>query len=494
MSNKAQKQKSLENLLDEAIVPVIEQPYEVPGNWVWTRINSLAEVKGGKRLPKGESLVETQTEYPYLRVADFKNGTIDKSDLKYITQEVHEKITRYTISNNDVYVSIAGTIGKVGLIPTELNGSNLTENAAKITNLSCANKNFLYQVMSSEIIQSQIKLAIRATSQPKLALHRIQDLKIPVPPLKEQKRITDKVERLLNKIDEAKQLIDEAKETFELRRASILDKAFRGELTAKWREKNDNGSAFEWLDEISDNKDIKKKKNLIAHNIIEEPFKLPDKWKWVRINELGELARGKSKHRPRNDPKLFDGVYPFIQTGDVARAKDYLESYTQTLSEFGYNQSRLFPKGTVCITIAANIADTAILKFPCCFPDSVVGFNSYNNSVSSEYIHYYLTTIKSNIEQYAPATAQKNINLKILNEILVPLPPKEEHNLIVKKINQLLQYESLAKDYLHVEDNINSLKQSVLSKAFRGELGTNDPIEESSIELLKEVLKEKLKN
>lgn len=154
------------------------------------------------------------------------------------------------------------------------------------------------------------------------------------------------MERFLSKIEEAKQLIEEAKETFELRRAAILDKAFHGELTRKWREENQ-------CDKLEP---IEQSGNL-------GPFKLPHGWEWKKLGEIGELQRGKSKHRPRNDPKLFGGEYPFIQTGDVARSSDYVEDFSQTLSEFGYNQSKLFPIGTVCITIAANIADTAILKF-----------------------------------------------------------------------------------------------------------------------------------
>lgn len=247
-------------------------------------------------------------------------------------------------------------------------------------------------------------------------------------------------------------------------------------MTRKWREENQ-------CDKLEP---IEQSGNL-------GPFKLPHGWEWKKLGEIGELQRGKSKHRPRNDPKLFGGEYPFIQTGDVARSSDYVEDFSQTLSEFGYNQSKLFPIGTVCITIAANIADTAILNFPCCFPDSVVGFVPFEEIVSSEFVHYYISTIKNDLEHYAPATAQKNINLKILNEVLVPVPSLREHEVIMDKIKNLLDKEYEASQYLFLENSIELLKQSILSKAFRGELGTNDPSEENAIELLKEVLREQVK-
>ncbi|WP_406643499.1 restriction endonuclease subunit S [Pectobacterium brasiliense] len=146
-------------------------------------------------------------------------------------------------------------------------------------------------------------------------------------------------------------------------------------------------------------------------------------WDKKKLKDLGELNRGKSKHRPRNDPKLLGGSYPLIQTGDVARADNYIVHYNSTYSELGLKQSKLWPKGTLCITIAANIADTAILSFDACFPDSVVGFNANTNLTSNEFIHYWLKFYQSTLEQLAPESAQKNINLKILEEIDIFVPP-----------------------------------------------------------------------
>lgn len=142
------------------------------------------------------------------------------------------------------------------------------------------------------------------------------------------------------------------------------------------------------------------------------------------LPKLGEFGRGVSKHRPRNDPRLLDGQYPLIQTGDIANAGLYITSYNSTYSELGLQQSKMWNKGTLCITIAANIAKTAILEFDACFPDSVVGFVA-NERTNNIFIHYWFSFFQEMLESQAPESAQKNINLKILSELKVIVPEKE---------------------------------------------------------------------
>ena len=156
------------------------------------------------------------------------------------------------------------------------------------------------------------------------------------------------------------------------------------------------------------------------------------------LPELGEFGRGVSKHRPRNDPKLLGGDYPLIQTGDVAAAELYITDYSATYSELGLKQSKMWDKGTLCITIAANIAKTAILTFDACFPDSVVGFMA-NERTSNIFIHYWFSFFQAILESQAPESAQKNINLKILSELKVINPSKEaqvEFEEFVKQVDK----------------------------------------------------------
>ena len=139
------------------------------------------------------------------------------------------------------------------------------------------------------------------------------------------------------------------------------------------------------------------------------------------------LARGKSKHRPRNDPKLLGGPYPLIQTGDVSNADLFINEYNSTYSDFGLKQSKMWPKGTLCITIAANIAESAILNFDSCFPDSVVGFTP-DNKMNTVFVKFQLNAFKDYLNNQATAVAQKNLNLEKL--LLTPfiVPPKDEQD------------------------------------------------------------------
>jgi len=142
------------------------------------------------------------------------------------------------------------------------------------------------------------------------------------------------------------------------------------------------------------------------------------------LDALGSLDRGVSKHRPRNDPSLLGGSHPLIQTGEVANCDGYIRTYTSTYSDNGLLQSKLWPAGTLCITIAANIAKTGILLFPACFPDSVVGFSA-PEAATIEYVRFWLSFLQKSLEANAPESAQKNINLAILRDLRVPAPPTD---------------------------------------------------------------------
>ena len=155
-------------------------------------------------------------------------------------------------------------------------------------------------------------------------------------------------------------------------------------------------------------------------------------WNLKTLNQLGEFNRGKSKHRPRNDKKLFvDGKYPFVQTGEIKAANLFIRSHTEMYSEFGLQQSKLWNQNTLCITIAANIAETALLGYPMCFPDSVVGFNAYPSESSELFMHYVFTYIKKSIQKSASGSIQDNINIDYLTTLSFKTPDKSYQDKIV---------------------------------------------------------------
>jgi type I restriction enzyme S subunit len=153
---------------------------------------------------------------------------------------------------------------------------------------------------------------------------------------------------------------------------------------------------------------------------------------WKTLGEVAlDFGRGKSKHRPRNDERLYGGDIPFIQTGDIRNASHVILKYNQTYSEFGLQQSKLWPKGTLCITIAANIAETSILGFDACFPDSVIGFVANPEKTSSSYVEYLLSSVKTKLEEKGQGSAQSNINLGTFENLKLPFPPLAEQERIV---------------------------------------------------------------
>ena len=164
---------------------------------------------------------------------------------------------------------------------------------------------------------------------------------------------------------------------------------------------------------------------LIKSKFIEmfgDPITNPMNWKISQLRMLGDLNRGISKHRPRNASQLLGGIYPLIQTGEVANSDIYITEYKSTYSEIGLKQSKMWTKNTLCITIAANIAKTGILSFDACFPDSIVGFIP-NNKTNVIFIHYWFSFFQQILESQAPESAQKNINLQILRDLAVITPP-----------------------------------------------------------------------
>ena len=161
-------------------------------------------------------------------------------------------------------------------------------------------------------------------------------------------------------------------------------------------------------------------------------------WKITSLSELGTFSRGKSKHRPRNDIKLFEGgTYPLVQTGDVKAANLYITKNDSYYNDFGLKQSKLWPAGTLCITIAANIAETAILSYPMCFPDSIVGFNANPEKSSELFVYYFFEYIKKEIQKSASGSIQDNINIDYLSKMRIKVPEKDYQDKIVEVLSSI---------------------------------------------------------
>ena len=188
-----EKLDGIERCIDDEI------PFDIPNNWVWTRLRSIASVLGGKRIPAGRRLTTENTGYVYIRVSDMKDGWVSTENLQYVPEDIFPSISKYIINAEDIFITVAGTIGRVGKIPPEIDGANLTENADRLV-FSILDQDWLILELQSSLVQAQIIEATTKVGQPKLAIARIENLLIALPPLTEQRRIVEKQRELFDKI------------------------------------------------------------------------------------------------------------------------------------------------------------------------------------------------------------------------------------------------------------------------------------------------------
>ena len=317
---------------------------------------------------------------------------------------------------------------------------------------------------------------------------RFRQLLIPVAPLPTQRRIVAEIEKQFTRLEAGVAALKRVQASLKRYRAAVLKSACEGKLVPTEAELARKKARKEGSIPMKNAApDFESGTMLLQRILVERRAKwqgrgnykepatpdatklgpLPEGWTWATMPQLGELNRGKSKHRPRDDPRLYGGPYPFIQTGDIRKSGGTIREHTQTYSEFGLQQSRLWPEGTLCITIAANIAETGLLRFASCFPDSVVGFNHDGSPATTRYVEFFIRTAKEKLAQFAPATAQKNINLDVLQKVAIPLPPLAEQKRIMAEVERRLSVvEELEAVVSANLQRATRLRQSVLQHTF----------------------------
>lgn len=359
----------------------------------------------------------------------YQPQTISSKDLipdgKYTVFGANGIIGRYNSYNHEkseVLVTCRGAT--CGSINKSLPFSWINGNAMVVSpkDENIISKDYLYHFLAA----TDFTYFITGAAQPQITRVGLSPLKISYPPLPEQERIVAKLDKAFEAIDKVKsnaeQNLNNAKELFESYLTSIL---------------------------------VNKKD-----------------WEKKKLSEVAiDFGRGRSRHRPRNDKKLYGGKYPFIQTGDIRNCNHFITEYSQTYNEFGLAQSKLWPKGTLCITIAANIAETGVLTFDSCFPDSVIGCVFDNSKTNIDYVEYLLQSFKAVLQAEGKGSAQDNINLGTFEGQYFPFPDKPTQDNIVIKLDAMRKnIAELEAIYTQKIKECSELKQSILQKAFRGEL------------------------
>jgi len=349
-----------------------------PEDWGAMRLGKIISLEYGKGLAE---INREQGRYPVVG----SNGIIG----------FHNKPM---VNGPGIVVGRKGTIGAVSWLDSDFWPIDTT---------------YYVKILDKEIDLKWLFFALVKLNLPKLSLadvvpglkrDLVYALKLPLPPLPEQRKIAE----ILSTIDEA---IDKVYEAIE--KTQRLKKGLMQTLLTKGIQKG----RFK----IQDFKET-------------EVGRIPKEWEVVTLGEITKLERGKFGFRPRNDPRFYGGKFPFIQTGDISVAGGIIKKYSQTLNDEGFKISKLFKKGTLVISIAGNIGDVGILDFDSCFPDSIVGINAIVEKVYYLFLMYLLKKFKTELNSIAPRSTQKNINIEILEKFRLPLPPLHEQ----KKIAEIL--------------------------------------------------------
>ena len=451
-----------------------EIPFEIPTSWSWARLGNLIDIKGGKRLPAGYKLTDNKTDHIYIRVSDMQDGTIVSKDLKYITDDVYNQIQNYTIGKDDLYLTIVGsTIGKAGLVPKMFDNMNLTENAVKLTNIPI-NKYFLLYYVRSGYAQSQFRDNTKQVGQPKLAIFRIANTLVPIPPFAEQTKIVSKIEYTLHLVNHfsnlQEQLHDIDTDIYRDLKKSILQEAIQGKLVPQIAEEGTAKALLELIKAEKQKlvKEGKLKKSALNDSVIFRgddnkyyelidnspvyideflPFQIPETWTWCKVKDLLEIQTGASfKKEQANANKKGIRI---LRGGNILPNKYIFKDDDVFVSEEFVNANTILKKNciiTPAVTSLENIGKMAVIE-----KDynnvSAGGFvfiispyiQDFNHSLLLAYFLQspFLIEAMRGITKKSGA-AFYNLGKERLKELYLPLPPIAEQRRIVDKINEVL--------------------------------------------------------
>lgn len=442
-----------EERLQAALVPESEQPYKVPENWCWTALKHISShISDGSHNPPKDS----GKGIPLLSATNIRDHLIDiDSAVRWITEDQWTiENQRTKIETNDVLLTIVASIGRTAVVKNEQFA--LQRSVAVIK--PKINSEFLSYYFESPYIQQFMLDNAKGTAQKGFYLNSLVELFCCVPPLAEQQRIVDRIESLFAKLDEAKQNVQDALDSFEPRKAAILHKAFTGELTAQWRKEHDVGM---------------------------------ESWEEKTINDIGDVKGG--KRIPKGMELTYENTgHPYLKAGNLKQGTVIASGMMYVTDEIlecikNYTVSA----GDVYITnVGACIGDCGII------PPEYDGANLTENAVkitnlkcNNKWLSYYLSgsSVQQNIKSMIASATLGKLSIANIKKIELNIPTSLDEQIeIVRILDDLLAKEQQAKDAAEgVLEQIDLIKKAILTRAFRGELGTNDPSEESAQELIK---------
>ena len=439
-----------EERLQAALVPESEQPYSVPGNWCWTKGRAFLKPMETKH-PEGEV-------FRYIDIDAIDNKKQQVTEPKtLLVKDAPSRASRKLRTGDTIFSMVRPYLMNIAYIDETISNSIASTGFYVCTPAENVYPLYLYYLMTSPYTVEGLNRYMKGDNSPSIRKDDIENYPYPIPPLAEQQRIVDRIESLFAKLDEAKQKAQDALDSFETRKAAILHKAFAGELTAQWRKEHGTGMES-WKEETLES---------VCYSIFD------------------------GDHMP--PPKSEQGI-PFlvisnVNTGHLSfeNTRFVPESYYKALSD-----TRKPRYGDVLYTLVGSYGIPVIVdsELPFCFQRHMALLKPKN--VNSYYLWYILQSreMYEKATQIATGTAQLTVPIKGLRKLRFNCAPTNEQTEIVRILDDLLAKEQQAKEAAQgVLEQIDLIKKAILARAFRGELGTNDPSEESAVELLRQTLK-----
>ena len=465
-----------EERLQAALVPENEQPYKVPKNWCWTRMENIAQWGSGGT-PSRKIPEYYNGDIPWIKTGELNDDYIFETE-EHITQEAIFHSSAKLFPENTVAIAMYGaTIGKVGIL-----GIAATTNQACACGVSNLLVNYKYLFYYARSQKDNFIKKGKGRAQPNISQEIIKSHEFPLPPLSEQHRIVDRIESLFAKLDEAKQKAQDALDSFETRKAAILHKAFTGELTAQWRKEHGVGmESWDGLQWGSFIVSIEAGKNWNAEG---RPPRA-DEFGVVKVSAVtwGEFNEVESKtctveEQWNENVQIHEGDFLFSRANTL-ELQNFFAYFTICLLLSRANTLQLVGN---CV-IVKSISRRLMLS------DKILRFK-FDKRVIPEYVLHFTRSnlYRNQIEQLASGNqdGMRNVSQKNMKLVEFPIPKLEEQAEIVRLLDDLLDKEQQAKEAAEgVLEQIDLIKKAILARAFRGELDTNDPNEESAVSLLR---------
>ncbi len=437
---------SIEERLEQTVVPNWDYPYIIPQNWVFFWFTKLINIEGGTQPPKSQ-FIDCELD-GYVRLVQIRDFSSDK----YIVFVPDSNKLRH-FNENDILIARYGA--SLGKICTGLKGVYNVALAKTIFSEKVLNRKYVYWMLHSESFQNPL-MTISRTAQAGFNKDDLSRFAMPLPPLAEQQRIVEHIESFFEKLDEAKEKAQEVVDGFETRKAAILHKAFSGELTAKWRE--ENNISFE-------------------------------EWTTCSLSTCCKIGSGGTPSRKNSE--YYTGDIPWIKTGEI-EWNEVVDSEEKISQEAIDNSSaKLYNPGAVLVAMygmGVTRGRAAILGVKAATNQAVCVLQP-QEYLNNRYLFYFFMCNYWSVREQAVGGNQLNLSATIIGKLNINIPSVSEQIEIVRVLDNLISKEQVAKETAEaVIEQIETMKKAILARAFRGELGTNDPNEESALELLKNFL------